>query len=375
MSQVPKSSILFKEGPLHFRVEDAKRMHRTLPHFTIGLLWAGQQFVADEFLQHQIENRRDELRVALIVRANPGATPIELDISRSRGTVQIVVLIDSYGRHRPADSVMDGVALVVSAYAEAAKRKKLPRSAYLDSLAQRAAVEEIHKDLPARRDWVGRVIRFRFPESEYNPDPMVAFKKSIEQVSGEVEIHLHTSTYDPRDPQAHVWTVALYTTGPVDAVLDLITAAVAETGAPQQFEIVEEDWLAALSDVGEPIHGATGETSDGKVDSELLVEIHVPLRQGTLAWIDGVEEFLAGLGHGARTYDDSEEWHNDDGAAEYLFFVHNADEKTLLQIASDVAQLPGVPAGVYAVVNRTDGDMGAGRRVALADGASAPPSE
>lgn len=63
--------------------------------------------------------------------------------------------------------------------------------------------------------------------------------------------------------------------------------------------------------------------------------------------------------------DDGEEWSSGAGTPEYLFFVHNAPESELHEIARSVARMPGVPGGVYVTVNDEDGDMGEGRRVNL----------
>jgi hypothetical protein len=109
--------------------------------------------------------------------------------------------------------------------------------------------------------------------------------------------------------------------------------------------------------------------------SKLIVEIHVPLSSGPAAsdghpssWIEPVQEFIMMLDgpHGAYYYDDGEEWENDAGEPEYLFFLHNGSESELLEIARTVALQPGVPEGVYVTVNSEDGDMGEGRRVDLA---------
>ncbi len=102
--------------------------------------------------------------------------------------------------------------------------------------------------------------------------------------------------------------------------------------------------------------------------AELLVEIHVPLTPSSVPegeypfpWIDTVMEFLMGLdGSTGRMFDDGEEFGD-----EYLFFVHGASEPGLIQLAREVAHLPGVPAGVYATVTDTGTDMGNGRRVDL----------
>ncbi len=105
--------------------------------------------------------------------------------------------------------------------------------------------------------------------------------------------------------------------------------------------------------------------------SELVVEVHVPLvpQPGLSAdeyqfpWIETVEEFLSGLEDAGRAelFDDGEEWGD-----EYLFFVWQAPEPELIALARRIADLPGVPEGVYAVVTDDDSEeMGAGRRVEL----------
>lgn len=103
--------------------------------------------------------------------------------------------------------------------------------------------------------------------------------------------------------------------------------------------------------------------------AELLVEIHVPVSpidvpegKEPFAWIDTVMDFLFELdGSGGEMYDDGEELGD-----EYLFFVHAAPEADLIALAREVANLPGVPSGVYATVTDTEADMGGGRRVDLA---------
>lgn len=102
--------------------------------------------------------------------------------------------------------------------------------------------------------------------------------------------------------------------------------------------------------------------------AETLVEIHVPLTPSDVPegkypfpWIDTVIEFLAELdGSAGEEYDDGEEF-----ADEYLFFVHAGSEQELISLARQVAQLPGVPSGVYARVTDTEAAMGGGRRVDL----------
>ena len=98
------------------------------------------------------------------------------------------------------------------------------------------------------------------------------------------------------------------------------------------------------------------------------MEVHVPLAARTpgtasdaYAWIDDVEEHLGGLdGSRGEEYDDGEELGD-----EYVFFVSGAAEPQLLDLAREVARLPRVPDGAYAVINDTAGDLGRGRRVEL----------
>lgn len=105
--------------------------------------------------------------------------------------------------------------------------------------------------------------------------------------------------------------------------------------------------------------------------SELVVEIHVPLvasagvEEGEYAfpWIDAIEAYLFELEGDERgeMFDDGEEW-----GEEYLFFVWQGTEQSLLGLARAIANLPGVPGGVYAVVTDTNStEMGSGRRVDL----------
>ena len=102
--------------------------------------------------------------------------------------------------------------------------------------------------------------------------------------------------------------------------------------------------------------------------ADLLVEIHVPLTPNDVPegeypfpWIDSVMEFLFQLdGSKGEMYDDGEELGD-----EYLFFVHRAPEADLIELAREVAALPGMPEGIYATVTDTEADMGGGVRVEL----------
>jgi hypothetical protein len=113
--------------------------------------------------------------------------------------------------------------------------------------------------------------------------------------------------------------------------------------------------------------------SQGPIVGQLVVEIHVPLK-GTggippgdpaykFGWIDDIEEFLDDESSDGSfdIYDDGEEI---DGA--YVFFVAGAPEDVLLSVAANVAALPGVPSGAFAVVtDDTSEEIGTGRRTAL----------
>lgn len=104
--------------------------------------------------------------------------------------------------------------------------------------------------------------------------------------------------------------------------------------------------------------------------TELIVEVHVPFERSEAAddegaypypYLETIEEYLFALDgdHGVM-YDDGEQI--DD---EYLFFLAGASEAELIDLAREIAALPGVPAGVYATVTDSDADMGGGRVVTL----------
>lgn len=101
---------------------------------------------------------------------------------------------------------------------------------------------------------------------------------------------------------------------------------------------------------------------------DIVVEIHVPLREaaGTpegadpFPWIDQVEDFLAEQ-EAAEVYDDAEEYEE-----AYVFSIAGAAEEVLLAVASDLARLPGIPSGVFAMVTNDEAEeIGLGRRVEL----------
>lgn len=105
--------------------------------------------------------------------------------------------------------------------------------------------------------------------------------------------------------------------------------------------------------------------------AELVVEVHVPLtpvvgqaeEDYPFPWIDDVEEFLETLEPGGgQEYDSGEEL-----GEEYVFFLAGAPEPDLVTLAGRIANLPGVPSGVYVLVNDAEGDMGTGHRIDLDD--------
>lgn len=124
--------------------------------------------------------------------------------------------------------------------------------------------------------------------------------------------------------------------------------------------------------------------------AQLIVEIHIPLVETRVQlpddtepeagsepaaaspqlslevefdWIVAVEEYLAKREESGEfeVYDDGESLGGD-----YLFFLTGADEPTLLSIAADVARLPGIPPGAYAIVTDDESnEMGLGRQEPL----------
>jgi hypothetical protein len=106
-------------------------------------------------------------------------------------------------------------------------------------------------------------------------------------------------------------------------------------------------------------------------NSNVVVEIHVPLTpiiglpegEDPFPWIDEVMEFITELDERGEValYDDGGEF--DDV---YVFLINAASEDRLLAAAARIADLPGVPAGVFAMVTDDDAEeFGQGRRVDL----------
>ena len=103
------------------------------------------------------------------------------------------------------------------------------------------------------------------------------------------------------------------------------------------------------------------------ITTDLLVEVHIPLTptpdldpEDQFDWIDTVLDFLEELEDSGEValYDDGESL---DGI--YVFSIHNATQAELLAIARRVADLPGVPTGVFAVVTDIEAEnYGEGER-------------
>ena len=101
--------------------------------------------------------------------------------------------------------------------------------------------------------------------------------------------------------------------------------------------------------------------------TDLLVEVHVPLvptpdldPEDQFDWIDTILDFLEEVQDSgdAAMFDEGESL--DDV---YVFSIHDADESQLLAVARRIADLPGVPTGVFAVVTDTEAeDYGMGER-------------
>ena len=103
-------------------------------------------------------------------------------------------------------------------------------------------------------------------------------------------------------------------------------------------------------------------------DSTLVVEIHVPLTpdlnaqegENPFPWIEDVSELIAEVEETGTAFvvDEGDEF---EGA--YVVVVTGAEESTLLTVANRVANLPGVPTGVFAIVTDDEAEeLGQGRR-------------
>ena len=98
------------------------------------------------------------------------------------------------------------------------------------------------------------------------------------------------------------------------------------------------------------------------ISMAVLVEIHIPMTADN-EWIDDVGDFMIDLEDelGIEEHDDGEEFGD-----VYVFSINAADENTLLSIANRIANLPGVPTGVFAMVTSVEADsFGEGRKVEI----------
>lgn len=95
--------------------------------------------------------------------------------------------------------------------------------------------------------------------------------------------------------------------------------------------------------------------------AELVVEIHVPLTPDTevaegesrFPWIESLVEFTSELDEGGEIFVVEE---GDVFNEAYVIVITGADESTLMGVANRVANLPGIPTGVFAVQTDADAD-------------------
>ena len=106
-------------------------------------------------------------------------------------------------------------------------------------------------------------------------------------------------------------------------------------------------------------------------DSAVVVEIHVPLTpliglpegEDPFPWIDEVMDYISEVDERgeAALYDDGGEFGD-----VYVFLINAASEAQLLNVAARIADLPGVPAGVFAMVTDDEAEeFGQGQRIEL----------
>ena len=103
-------------------------------------------------------------------------------------------------------------------------------------------------------------------------------------------------------------------------------------------------------------------------DATLVVEIHIPLTpdrnvtegENPFPWIEDVSELVAEVEETGDAFIVEE---GDEFEGAYVIVVTGAEEPALLNIANRVANLPGVPTGVFAVVTDDEAEeLGQGRR-------------
>ena len=104
-------------------------------------------------------------------------------------------------------------------------------------------------------------------------------------------------------------------------------------------------------------------------DSAVVVEIHVPLTpliglpegEDPFPWIDEIMDYITEVDERgeAALYDDGGEF-----GEVYVFLINAASEAQLLNVAARIADLPGVPAGVFAMVTDDEAEeLGQGTRI------------
>ena len=103
-------------------------------------------------------------------------------------------------------------------------------------------------------------------------------------------------------------------------------------------------------------------------DATLVVEIHIPLTpdhnvtegENPFPWIEDVSELVAEIEESGDAFIVEE---GDEFDGHYVIVITGGDESSLLTVANRVANRPGVPTGVFAMVTDDDADeLGQGRR-------------
>ncbi|MGV8877160.1 MAG: glutamyl-tRNA amidotransferase [Rhodoglobus sp.] len=93
----------------------------------------------------------------------------------------------------------------------------------------------------------------------------------------------------------------------------------------------------------------------------LVVEVHVPLTadpevvegESRFGWIETIVEFTTQLDEAGEIFVvDEGDIFND----AYVMVITGADESTLTSVANRVANLPGIPTGVFAVLTDSDAE-------------------
>ncbi|WP_423919644.1 hypothetical protein ACPEEZ_12705 [Frigoribacterium sp. 2-23] len=98
-----------------------------------------------------------------------------------------------------------------------------------------------------------------------------------------------------------------------------------------------------------PTHGGPAAPFPEGDEPVLVVEVHLPIDAdgGSADSIDRIEEFLSR--HADQWFDDGEEVGDD-----FVWPLSNGSRAELLELAADIAALPGLPDGLFAVVTDSD---------------------